>query len=75
VRGPSGGSAEAPAPSYHQPPATKSLSADDQGRVMYRYKQPFRNGSTHVPQFLFLFDFWPTLEIRDNLDLGSALDR
>ena len=28
--------------------ATKRLSVDNQGRVVYRYKQPFRDGSTHV---------------------------
>ena len=28
--------------------ATKRLSIDGQGRVVYRYKQPFRDGSTHV---------------------------
>jgi hypothetical protein len=28
--------------------ATKRLSVDRQGRVVYRYKQPFRDGSTHV---------------------------
>jgi hypothetical protein len=28
--------------------ATQRLSVDDQGRVVYRYKQPFRDGSTHV---------------------------
>jgi hypothetical protein len=30
------------------PIATKRLSVDAQGRVVYRYKQPFRDGSTHV---------------------------
>jgi hypothetical protein len=30
------------------PIATKPLSVDDRGRVVYRYKQPFRDGSTHV---------------------------
>ena len=30
------------------PIATKRLSLDAQGRVLYRYKQPFRDGSTHV---------------------------
>ena len=30
------------------PIATKRLSVDRQGRVVYRYKQPFRDGSTHV---------------------------
>jgi ribosomal protein S27E len=30
------------------PIATKRLSVDDHGRVVYRYKQPFRDGSTHV---------------------------
>ena len=30
------------------PIATKRLSIDGQGRVVYRYKQPFRDGSTHV---------------------------
>ncbi len=30
------------------PIATRRLSVDDRGRVMYRYKQPFRDGSTHV---------------------------
>ena len=30
------------------PIATQRLSVDGQGRVVYRYKQPFRNGSTHV---------------------------
>ena len=28
--------------------ATKRLSVDDRGRVVYRYKHPFRDGSTHV---------------------------
>ena len=28
--------------------ATKRLSIDGQGRVVYRYQQPFRDGSTHV---------------------------
>jgi hypothetical protein len=28
--------------------ATKRLSVDGRGRVVYQYKQPFRNGSTHV---------------------------
>ena len=26
----------------------KRLSVDDRGRVVYRYRQPFRDGSTHV---------------------------
>ena len=30
------------------PIATKRLSVDSQGRVVYRYKRPFRDGSTHV---------------------------
>jgi hypothetical protein len=30
------------------PIATRRLLVDDRGRVMYRYKQPFRDGSTHV---------------------------
>ena len=30
------------------PIATKRLSVDGRGRVVYRYKQPFRDGSTHV---------------------------
>jgi len=30
------------------PIATKRLSVDAQGRVVYRYKQAFRDGSTHV---------------------------
>jgi len=30
------------------PIATQRLSIDGQGRVVYRYKQPFRDGSTHV---------------------------
>jgi len=30
------------------PIATKRLSVDDQGRAVYRYKRPFRDGSTHV---------------------------
>ena len=30
------------------PIATKRLSVDNQGRIIYRYKQPFRDGSTHV---------------------------
>jgi len=30
------------------PIATKRLTVDDQGRVIYRYKRPFRDGSTHV---------------------------
>jgi hypothetical protein len=28
--------------------ATQRLSVDGQGRVVYRYKRPFRDGSTHV---------------------------
>ena len=30
------------------PIATKRLSVDGLGRVVYRYKQPFRDGSMHV---------------------------
>jgi hypothetical protein len=30
------------------PIATKRLSVDTRGRVVYQYKQPFRDGSTHV---------------------------
>jgi len=30
------------------PIATKRLSVDDRGRVVYRYKHPFRDGSTHI---------------------------
>jgi hypothetical protein len=30
------------------PIATKRVSIDDRGRVVYRYKRPFRDGSTHV---------------------------
>jgi hypothetical protein len=30
------------------PVATKRLSVDRQGRVVYQCKQPFRDGSTHV---------------------------
>jgi hypothetical protein len=30
------------------PIATRRLSVDDRGRVMYRYRHPFRDGSTHV---------------------------
>jgi hypothetical protein len=30
------------------PIATKRLSVDNRGRVVYRYKQPFRDGSTQV---------------------------
>jgi ribosomal protein S27E len=30
------------------PIATQRLSVDGRGRVVYRYKQPFRDGSTHV---------------------------
>ena len=30
------------------PIATRRLSVDDRGRVIYRYKRPFRDGSTHV---------------------------
>ncbi len=30
------------------PIATRRLSVDAQGRVIYRYKRPFRDGSTHV---------------------------
>lgn len=28
--------------------ATKRLSVDDRGRVVYSYRHPFRDGSTHV---------------------------
>jgi hypothetical protein len=37
------------------PIATKRLSVDCQGRVVYRYKQPFRDGSTHVVSELLDF--------------------
>jgi hypothetical protein len=30
------------------PIATKRLNVDGRGRVVYRYKHPFRDGSTHV---------------------------
>ncbi len=30
------------------PIAARRLSVDDRGRVIYRYKRPFRDGSTHV---------------------------
>ena len=30
------------------PIATKRLSVDGRGRVVYQYKHPFRDGSTHV---------------------------
>ena len=30
------------------PNATKRLSVDGRGRVVYQYKQPIRDGSTHV---------------------------
>jgi len=30
------------------PVALKRLSVDDRGRVVYRYRHPFRDGSTHV---------------------------
>jgi hypothetical protein len=30
------------------PIATKRLTVDDRGRVVYRYKRPFRDGSSHV---------------------------
>jgi hypothetical protein len=30
------------------PIATQRLSVDDQGRVVYQYKHPFRDGSIHV---------------------------
>jgi hypothetical protein len=30
------------------PIATKRLSVDGRGRVIYQYKHPFRDGSTHV---------------------------
>jgi len=49
--------------------ATKRLSVDGQGRVVYRYKQPFRDGSTHVvleplPIYkLSQFRTWPTTVI------------
>ena len=34
---------------FTRPPiATKRLSVDGRGRVVYRYKHPFRDGSTHV---------------------------
>jgi len=37
------------------PIATKRSSVDDHGRVVCRYKRPFRDGSTHV--VLELLDF------------------
>jgi hypothetical protein len=30
------------------PIATRRLSVDDRGKVVYRYKRPFRDGATHV---------------------------
>ena len=30
------------------PIATKRFSVDGRGRVVYQYRQPFRDGSTHV---------------------------
>ncbi len=47
------------------PIATKRLSVDSRGRVVYQYKQPFRDGSTHVvleplPTYkLIQFRTWP----------------
>jgi hypothetical protein len=36
-------------PGITRPPiATKRLSVDSRGRVVYQYKQPFRDGSAHV---------------------------
>ena len=40
----SGCAATSPVPRF----ATKRLSVDGQGRVVYRYQRPFRDGTTHV---------------------------
>ena len=52
----------------HAPPiATKRLSVGGQGRVVYRYKQPFRDGSTRAklqPRHQceqIRFRYWPRL--------------
>jgi hypothetical protein len=41
------------------PIATQSLSVDHCGRVEYRYKQPFHDGSTHVLLAISFLRFWP----------------
>ena len=55
------------------PIATKRLSVDERGRVVYRYKRPFRDGSTHV--VLEPLDFMPqgTLSIAARSHLVARL--
>jgi hypothetical protein len=49
--------------------AAKRLSVDGRGRVVYQYKQPFRDGSIHVvlePPLTYelsQFRSWPVSEI------------
>jgi hypothetical protein len=56
-------------PITRPPIATKRLSVDSQGRVVYRYQQPFRDGSTHgvlepLPTYeLSQARFWPIREL------------
>ena len=53
------------------PIATRRLSVDGRGRVVYQYKQPFRDGSIHVvlvlvplPTYKFSqFRTWPFGEL------------
>ena len=58
-----------------RPIATKGLSVDRQGRVVYRCKQPFRDGSTHVVleplDFMFRMNGMP----RAQGCAGAAIDR
>ena len=51
------------------PIATKRLTVDGRGRVVYRYKQPFRDGSTHV--VLEPLDFIARLAALDCRDAGG----
>ena len=61
------------------PIATKRLSVDEHGRVLYRYKRPFRDGSTHVvleplPTCeLSQFRSWPEAESLGSQRFESAL--
>ena len=55
------------------PIATKRLSMDRRGRVVYQYKRPFRDGSTHVvPERLdFMFRMNAMPRAHDCRDAGG----
>jgi len=50
-----------PATDRHQ-----TFSVDTPGRVVYRYKQPLRDGPTDVLLAIFLFRSWPEAVITES---------